>query len=333
MTRTLALLCGASLLAVAACSDTTTLSVTSSPDTTADTKTTAETDNTAETAGTAATSVPATDGRYTEAVFAEVDAELDVVYATAPDLQSGADTDLHLDVYTPAGDTLSSRPVIVWVHGGGFKAGNKNATTQVARAWAQRGYVSLSIDYRLDRGARCQETQDGRFTGDELAAERSRCAAAILAAQHDTQAAVRWVRAHARELGADANRIVVGGFSAGAVTAVNVATRGDDPGDVGDDLDQLSTIAAALVASGCSFTPEAIDEGDAPMFLIASEFDQAVPFECTTATEEAALAVGVTVETEYYLGEGTHAKMLYEKYLDELEPAWQSFLIEQLRLA
>lgn len=332
MTRTLALLGGASLLALTACSDTTSLSPT---------PTRAAIDSATTVPATAAdpastdmvpTSASPIEGRYTEAVFPEIDADTDLVYATAPDLQSGADTDLHLDVYTPAGDTLASRPVIVWVHGGGFKAGNKNATTQVAQEWAQRGYVSVSIDYRIDRGARCQETQDGRFTGDELAAERSRCATAILAAQHDTQAAVRWVRAHAGELGADPDRIAVGGFSAGAVTAVNVATRSDDAGDIGDHLDQPSTVAAALVASGCSFTPDAIDESDAAMFLVASEFDQAVPYECTTATEDAARAAGITVQTAYYLGEGTHAKLLYEKYRDRIDPQWEAFLTEHLDL-
>jgi pectinesterase len=326
MTRTLAFLGSASLLALAGCSDTTSLSPT---------PTRAAVDSTTTLRGTTVevtTSASPADGRYTEAVFPEVDASTDITYATAPDLESGATIDLRLDVYTPAGDGLASRPVIVWVHGGGFKAGNKSATTQVAREWAQRGYVSVSIDYRIDRGSRCQETQDGRFTGDQLTAERSRCAAAILAAQHDTQAAVRWVRAQADRLGADPNRIAVGGFSAGAVTAVNVATRSDDPGDIGDDLDQPSAVSAALVASGCSFTPGAIDDSDAPLFLIASEHDQAVPYECTTATEDAARAAGITVEAVYFMGEGTHAKMLYEKYQDRIEPQWAAFLIEHLDL-
>ena len=344
MTRTLGLLGGAALLALTACSDTTTLTTTPARATTA-----------TEAAGTSSSTAPTTTttttagsegnggdgggndgrslaGRYHDEVFADITTETDITYATAPDLQTGADTDLHLDVYAPADDDLDARPVIVWVHGGGFKAGNKNATTRVAQTWARKGFVSISIDYRLDRGAQCQEAQDAKFTGAELDAERARCAAAILAAQHDTQAVVRWVRAHAGELGVDPDRIVIGGFSAGAVTAVNVATRSDDAGDVGDDLDQSSEVAAVLVASGCSFTPDDIGRDDAPMFLIASENDRAVPYVCTTATVAAAESAGIAVETMYFMGEGTHAKALYEKYHDRVDPQWEAFLAEQLDL-
>ena len=321
MNRTTAVLGCAALLLLAACSDSKQVVAPSAST------------NASTTSGMEPSTTAATDGaRYVEDVFPNTESRLGLLYATAPDLQTGAATELHLDVYSPADDPLTARPAIVWVHGGGFKAGNRNATTAAATAWAQRGYVTISIDYRLDTGSRCQEVQDKRFTGVEMGTERDRFLAAILAAQHDTQAAIRWVRANATDLGVDPDRIAIGGFSAGAVTAVNVATRSDDPGAVGDHLDQPSTVSAALVASGCSFNPDDIGSGDSPMFLIASENDQAVPFECITATADAAEAAGVAVETMYYFGEGTHAKALYEKYLAEVEPAWGVFLVEHLGL-
>ena len=156
--------------------------------------------------------------------------------------------------------------------------------------------------------------------------------AAIRAAQHDTQAAVRWLRANAATYGVDVSRIAVGGFSAGAITAVNLAQRADDPGVVGDHLDQPSTVAAALSASGCNYETEWIDGADAPISLLASEHDDAVLFSCTLATEQVAEAVGTPVQTLYHLGEGTHALDLYAKYRVATDAAWTSFLVEHLSL-
>ncbi|MDO8389591.1 MAG: alpha/beta hydrolase fold domain-containing protein [Actinomycetota bacterium] len=296
---------------------------------------TIETTTTSATVETSPSTAPvdAVEGRYFEHVFSDVTVSTDEVYATAPDLVSGADVTLHLDVYQPVDDTLASRPTIVWVHGGGFKAGSKEILREVATEWARRGYVTVSVEYRLDRGNRCQDVQDLKIADGEVEVERLRCAAAIDAAQHDTQAAIRWLRANASEFGIDAERIAIGGFSAGAVTAVNVATQADDPGDVGEHLDQPSDVSAALVASGCSFMPEEITAGDAPMYLLASENDQAVPFTCTQATEGLALAQGIIVETSYHLGEGTHAKALYGKYQAEVDPEWAEFLVIHLGLS
>ena len=63
---------------------------------------------------------------------------------------------LKLDVYQPHGDTVTKRPAIVWVHGGGFKTGTKTSGEIVDQAneFAKRGYLNVSIDYRLTAGLR-----------------------------------------------------------------------------------------------------------------------------------------------------------------------------------
>jgi acetyl esterase/lipase len=271
--------------------------------------------------------------RYVDRVFPQVSTIQNVTYATAPDLVTGAPVDLKLDVFTPAGDTAKNRPAVIWVHGGGFRTGTKAATTTVASEYAQRGYVTLSIDYRLDPGNRCQDVQDGKITDpDELAAETARCERAIFAAQHDTQAVVRFVRANAAASGVDPGKIAVGGFSAGAVTALHVAYRSDDPGDVGD-LDGVdSRVQAALAASGCNYDPDSIGAGDAPVFLLHAQFDQAVPFACAQSTAQRAHDAGLVAETMFFSGESTHAKALYDKYKAEVDARWTSFLVEQLQL-
>lgn len=261
-------------------------------------------------------------GRYVDEVFDEVDMQTDIAYGEAIDLQTARPVTLLLDLFEPAGDSSTARAAIVWVHGGGFRSGNKEMLTDIATDWARRGYVTASIDYRLDPGGRCQDVLDGRVDEAAVTAERERCQAAIAAAEDDTRTAIRWLREHADDYGVDADRIVVGGFSAGAVTAVNVAVA----------LDAESAVQAALAASGCSFSLTAVDPAAAPLFLVASEFDAAVPFDCTTATEQAWRDSAVEVQTLYFMGEGTHARALYLKYLDQVDPAWVSFLVDQLDL-
>lgn len=276
---------------------------------------------------------PPSPERYVDKLFASVDTVTNLRYATAPDLLTGDPVDLRLDVAAPTGDTLTERPALVWIHGGGFRTGDKSLFRPIAEEWARRGYVAVSISYRLDPDNRCQDIQQGEITDPALlATETARCQTAILAAQHDAQAAVRWVRANATALGVDPTRIAVGGGSAGAVTALNVAQRSDDPGTVGTNLSQSSEVGAALIASGCQYLPADIDAGDAPIHLLASELDVPTPFSCVLATEAATRAVGVPVGTRYYFGEGTHARALYLKYVDEVDEEWTAFLVEHLDL-
>jgi acetyl esterase/lipase len=272
--------------------------------------------------------------RYVDQVFASADAHRDVEYAVAPDLVTGAPRSLTLDWFEPHGDSGSARPVVVWIHGGGFRGGTKAATAEVADAYARRGYVTLSINYRLDPGSRCQEVQDGVFTDPaQYELERARCERAIIAAQHDTHAAIRWARGNAGPLHIDRTRVAAGGFSAGAVTAVHVAQRSEDPGDVGDHDGRVSSVRAGLAASGCNYDPDSIAPGDAPIFLLASEHDGAVPFACVRDTEARSRAAGIPVGTRYYYGEGTHAKALYEKYRAAVDADWTAFLVQHLDLS
>lgn len=112
-----------------------------------------------------------------------------------------------LDVYLPR--RLGPHPVIVFVHGGGYVAGDKrDGQEQPVLTALERGYAVVSINYRL--------LEEVRFP----------------AQVHDVKAAVRWVRAHADTYGFDSDRIALWGSSAGghlAVLAANTDTpRFDD---------------------------------------------------------------------------------------------------------
>lgn len=285
---------------------------------------------TTTTASTPAAAITGT--RYVDLVFANTTLQSNVVYATAPDLVSGATTDLLLDVYQPAGDGFTRRPVIIAIHGGGFKGGSKAAVADWSAQWARRGYVVFNINYRLDPGNQCQNVQDGKIPPDQLAAETERCRRAVEAAQFDASAAIRWVRANADTYRVDTTRIAAMGSSAGAVTALHLAYRSDNPGDIGDHDEQDSRVGAALAMSGCNYSPEAIGAGDAPVAMIHAEYDGAVPFQCAISTAGIARSKGLTAETLLWYGEGTHAQGLYKKYQTTIDPAWTQFLIRHLNL-
>ena len=111
---------------------------------------------------------------------------------------------LKLDVYRPPeGSQLGPVPGIVAVRGGGWREGDKEFFGYIAGQLAVQGFVAASIEYR---------------TVDE---------AKFPAAVDDVKAAVRWMRSHAAEYGADPLAIGAIGGSAGAHLIAMLAASGD----------------------------------------------------------------------------------------------------------
>lgn len=227
-------------------------------------------------------SVPAPPGpaplRYRDVIFPNVTITSGLVYGSAPDA-SGNPVTLTLDLYQPSGDTQTSRPAIVLVHGGGFVAGDStnSAMVRMANAFARRGYVAASINYRLLGDGNCANENPPSQT----------CFDAAIAAQHDAQAAVRWFRAHAAGYRVDPTRIAIGGGSAGAVTALAVAVHSDDPGDSGNP-GYSSKVGGAIAISG--FLPRSVaslyDPADSPILMFNGTADPVVSY--TSAVQTAA---------------------------------------------
>ena len=220
------------------------------------------------------------------AASAGVSEQLGVPYGSAVDFD-GEQQELALDLYRPA-RRAAPRPAIVWVHGGGFTFGDRIYMTPYARAFAERGYVSATITYRL--------ADDG-----ELA--RVGFPRAIEAAQHDAQAAVRWLRRHAKALGVDRRRIYIGGHSAGAVTALEVGVSRGDPGDSGNP-GWSSRVDGAIGIAGLILDKSQLDRRDAPMLLFHGDADRTVPFAGSTEVCAAALPVGLPCRLVPFPGGG-----------------------------
>jgi len=120
--------------------------------------------------------------------------------ATVPYRGTGSSAHV-LDIVRPRAHADAPRPVVLYLHGGGFRILSKDTHWMMAGAFGAHGYLVFNANYRL--------------SGE----------AAYPAAVEDAAAALAWVVAHAEEHGGDPSRIVLAGESAGAnlVTALAVA--------------------------------------------------------------------------------------------------------------
>jgi acetyl esterase/lipase len=226
--------------------------------------------------------------RYRDKVFSQVTKTTDVTYGSAVDARGNTVT-LKLDTYVPVGDAVTKRPAIVWVHGGGFCCGDKSSPEMIdeSTVFAQKGFVTVSVDYRL-------EPEGCSAAGGATPI----CLTAIQEALADAETAVRWLRTNASTYGVDTTRIAIGGSSAGAITAVNAAYRGNDPGAPAD-----STVRAAVALSGAHLFGT-IDANDAPVFLMHGTRDDQVPYNWAVTTVQQATAAGAPAFLTTWEGDG-----------------------------
>jgi len=227
--------------------------------------------------------------RYRDEVFGAVTTTGGVPFGSAVD-QTGQNVTLLLDVYQPTGDTVQGRPAIVWVHGGGFSQGTRTSQeiVQEATAFAKKGYVNVSIDYRLWEGGCFPVT--------------AQCVTAIVDAKHDAQAAVRFLRANAATYRIDPTRIAVAGTSAGAITALNVAYGPEDVGTSGNP-GFPSTVRGAVSLSGAAILTQP-NPGEASALLFHGTADPLVPYQSAVNTVNAATAAQLKVFLTTWEGEG-----------------------------
>jgi acetyl esterase/lipase len=257
--------------------------------------------------------------RYRDVVFSSVNVTRDLTYGKAPD-NDGSPVTLKLDLYQPAGDTVARRPAIVYVHGGGFSHGDKSAGSQFATYFAKRGFVVVSINYRLLAPPGCGGQPE----------PPPECVTAGYAAQHDAQAAVRWLRAKKTERRIDPTRIAMAGSSAGAITSLLVAWRHEDPGTSGNP-GYSSAIGAASSISGGTPTNQYITADDAPAIFFHGTEDHTVPYAWALSNYQAMRQVGISSVFHSFQGAG-HG-LVQAGYGDVIYQQTNYFLYGRLDLA
>lgn len=242
--------------------------------------------------------------RYRDAVFSAATTTSDISYGSAAD-QTGTTVDLKLDMVTPTGDTNTSRPAIVWVHGGSFCCGDKTSGELLVEmaTFAKEGYVNVSINYRL-LPAGCSASGGGQQA----------CVQEIIDAQHDAQAAVRFLRKNAATYKVDPNRIAIAGTSAGAITALDVGANSEDPGTSGNP-GFSSKVGAAVALSGAKLVGNPQTTGDAPSLMFHGTADPLVPYQWALNTYNEAIAAGLVSYLTTYPGEGHVPFNHYEQIL------------------
>ncbi len=135
-------------------------------------------------------------------------------------------TELKLDLHRPDGPPAG---LIVWVHGGAWRSGTRDGVD--LRGLVDLGWAIASVDYRLSPQAK------------------------FPAQIHDIKAAIRYLRAHATELGLPAHRFVIAGSSAGGHLAALVGVTNGHPeleGAVGKNRDTSSAVQAIVDLYGAS---------------------------------------------------------------------------------
>lgn len=210
--------------------------------------------------------------RYRDPIFGAVTVTNDISYGSAVNL-SNQTINLTLDMYQPTGDTVTSRPAIVWVHGGSFAGGNKSSPELIdeANTFAKAGYVNVSINYRLESPG--------------CSGNLSNCVQAIQEATADSQTAVMFLRTNAATYGIDPNRIAIGGSSAGAIAALNVGySTSEDP---------AAAVRAVVSISGAHIVAGTISAGDAPALDFHCTTDPLVNFQWEVDTVALAKAAGL----------------------------------------
>ncbi len=212
---------------------------------------------------------------------------------TQTTVQYGANTtldnraqNLFMDVVEPKGDAQARRPLLILATGGGFVAATRSELLPVCAAFAQRGYVCATIDYRLFNVFaffRLPDSVDIAKVGTQ--------------AMQDMKASIRYFWQDARTTNRfkiDTNNIIIAGISAGAITALNVGML--------DSADQLpifyrnavnevggfegvsgnaglpTKIKAVINMSGALYRKEILDANDPPLASYHGTADNVVPY-------------------------------------------------------
>jgi predicted esterase len=216
--------------------------------------------------------------RYKNEVFSSIDTLMNVPYGVAKNIK-GEDQILTLDVYTPKNDTLKKRPLVVFIHGGGFVNGDKRTgySKTVSEYLTKRGFVVASINYRL--GVEAPRSNINYFES-------------MIRAVQDGKAAVRFMRKNASQWGIDTSKIIISGGSAGGMTAlhlayldqkevpsfIDLAKNGSMEGSSGNE-GFSSKVHAVVNFWGSMANVNWIQKNDVPVFNVHGTADKTVPFD------------------------------------------------------
>jgi acetyl esterase/lipase len=223
--------------------------------------------------------------RYKDAVFTKVNMQKDLLYDTSKNVKAEY---RQFDLYEPLNDSVHQRPLIIWLHGGGFKYGTKNS--KEIKIWgnefAKHGFVVATLNYKLSKKHPVRKFKD--------------LVEACYDNVDDVHRAINFFKTNANKFNIDTNKIILGGNSAGAVIALqSVYSNSADIKNVIDSNKATANtrnynpdnIAAVINFWGALFNDDWLSRTNVPIVSVCGSKDKIVPIDTKGVAFFGALAI------------------------------------------
>ena len=224
----------------------------------------------------------------------------EITYAYAPTYGGSTCQPLKMSIVRPASSAGERLPVLLWVQGGAWKESDRNLRLAELGAFAYRGYLVASIEYRVSG------------------------LATFPAQIQDVKTAIRFLRAHADAFGIDGERIGLKGDSAGGHLVALAGTSGDEPAFKTEQwADQSDRVQAVVDLYGPSDLPQM---GEVPGF--EDHHDPASPESLVLGGPVREMAGAARIANPItYISEDTPPFMILHGTADPVVPISQSELL------
>jgi predicted peptidase len=253
--------------------------------------------------------------RYKDIVFSDISIEEDLSYN--PGAAKDAKKAYLFDLYQPKSDDAKGRPLIIWMHGGGFKYGSK--TAKGVKVWsstfAQRGYVCASINYRLSKEHPLRHFDD--------------LLRATYYATQDAILAVSYFRKNASKYHIDPDKIILAGNSAGGFVALEATyAKNEDFGHMANIPDAeikkslpYQPVYVVINYWGGIFNLEWLKNNSVPIISVHGSEDGLVPLTHKDAPLNGSLDIHNKAD-ELYI---PNTLKIYQGYSHELQKHFNPF--------
>lgn len=236
--------------------------------------------------------------RYLSPAF-HVNTKSNIVYASKKN-EAQNEEPLSLDLYEPIGDNNKQRPVFIFIHGGGYKEGSKEDAVDISNKLAERGYVVLSMNYRL---------KTDPFLNFELT---------LSDVYEDIADVIGWIYDHAEMYGLDSKKIVIGGDSAGGYLAMNFTNE-----YLRSDPSLVKPVFAVVDIYG-GLLGNTVHENMPPILIIHGTIDAMIPYRQSLDLKDALEQQGIYHDLFTIEGAGHDYKNA--KYIDDVVETITHFL-------
>ena len=252
--------------------------------------------------------------KFKDIIFADITVDKDLCYF--PNASPAEKKSFLFDLYQPKDDHSAPRPLIIWMHGGGFKFGTKEAKgiKLWSKTFAQRGYVCAAINYRLSK-------KDPLFNFNEL---QKSCYHAV----QDLKTAVEYFKQHHAGYNIDPDKIILAGNSAGGLIALQAAYS-TDAGlakmagitDTGTNHPGVLKVAGVINFWGAIFDLNWLKNARVPIVSVLGSKDGIVP----PTHKSAPLYGGVDIHEKANSLAIPNELKIFESYSHELQKHFNPF--------